>query len=342
MGKKLTKEEFIQRAQKVHTDKKGNPKYDYSKVEYVDIFTKVCIICPIHGEFWQVPNSHINNMKGCKKCAIEKNANKKRMKIENFISQAKEIHKNEDGTPKYDYSKVEYKNEKEKVCIICPIHGEFWQSPSKHIHRKQGCSECAKKNRWDNRGRLTTKDVIQKASEIHKDENGAPLYDYSKVEYKYMREKVCIICPIHGEFWMSMNKHIDRHQGCPECAKKRNVYETKLYNLLCSIYDAKDIIQSYKPKFLGRQHIDIYIKSKNIGIEYQGRQHFYPIDYFGGEKNFEKIKERDEIKYNKCEKNEVKLVYFTFDRRDIPINYPHRIYSNINDLTNFINKQGAS
>jgi hypothetical protein len=62
MGKRLTTKEFIEKAGKVHGD-----KYDYSKVEYVNSVTKVCIVCPIHGEFWQTPNKHLGG-KGCYFC----------------------------------------------------------------------------------------------------------------------------------------------------------------------------------------------------------------------------------------------------------------------------------
>ena len=54
MPKKLTQEEFVERATKVH-----NGKYDYSKVVYVNNYTKVCIVCPIHGEFSQTPMNHL-------------------------------------------------------------------------------------------------------------------------------------------------------------------------------------------------------------------------------------------------------------------------------------------
>ena len=55
----LKNDDFIKKSREVHGD-----KYDYSKVEYVKNHTKVCIICPKHGEFWQVPNSHLNG-NGC-------------------------------------------------------------------------------------------------------------------------------------------------------------------------------------------------------------------------------------------------------------------------------------
>lgn len=128
--KKLTTEEFIERAKKVH----GN-KYDYSKVEYKGNKEKVCITCPIHGEFWITPNHHLKGH-GCKKCGIDERAKKRSSTTKEFIEKAKNIHGD-----KYDYSKVEYVNSTTKICIICPIHGEFWQLPSSHLSGI-GCPNC--------------------------------------------------------------------------------------------------------------------------------------------------------------------------------------------------------
>ena len=127
MPKKLTQEDFIKRAKQVHGD-----KYDYSKVEYVNSYTKVCIICPEHGEFWQTPLSHLyGGGHGCIDCVNKRPHNK-----ETFIKKSKEIHGD-----KYDYSKVDNINNKTKVCIICPEHGEFWQTPHSHL-QGQGCPYC--------------------------------------------------------------------------------------------------------------------------------------------------------------------------------------------------------
>ena len=109
---------FIQKAHKIHGD-----KYDYCKVEYVNNNTKVCIICPIHGEFWQTPNHHLSGQ-GCPKCS----GNVKKT-TEQFIAKAKEIYGD-----RYNYSKVKYINAKTKVCIICPTHGEFYIRPDNFIN----------------------------------------------------------------------------------------------------------------------------------------------------------------------------------------------------------------
>ena len=62
-GGKFTTDKFIEKAKAIH----GN-KYDYSLVEYIDMHTKVKIICPKHGEFKQKPTSHIHQKSGCSKC----------------------------------------------------------------------------------------------------------------------------------------------------------------------------------------------------------------------------------------------------------------------------------
>ena len=129
-SKRLDRETFIEKARKVH-----GGKYDYSKVEYINSHTKVCIICPIHGEFWQMPNDHLNGS-GCKKCANKRKGVYKISNVNEFVEKAKKLHGD-----KYDYSKVEYVNNRSKVCIICPTHGEFWQTPHNHLARN-GCPYC--------------------------------------------------------------------------------------------------------------------------------------------------------------------------------------------------------
>ena len=124
----MNAEEFVKRAQKIH----GN-KYDYSKVNYVNSRTKVCIICPEHGPFWQTPANHINLKQNCPRC----NRQTLPKTSEEITEKAREIFGN-----RYDYSKVNYKDWKTKICIICPEHGPFWKTPYNHIKLKEGCPAC--------------------------------------------------------------------------------------------------------------------------------------------------------------------------------------------------------
>ena len=100
----VTKEEFINRANKTH-----NNKYDYSKVEYEKITDKVIIICPIHGEFIQEARAHYRGC-GCPKCGLEKRAKSKTLSKEEFIKKAKEKFGNT-----YDFDSIDYVNTKTKI-----------------------------------------------------------------------------------------------------------------------------------------------------------------------------------------------------------------------------------
>ena len=115
---------------------KHGDKYDYSKVNYINSQSKVCIICPEHGEFWQKANNHMRGM-GCKKCAIKDNVIRQRNNIQNFIEKSKIVHGD-----KYDYSESVYVNLKTKIKIKCPIHGYFWQLPQNHL-KGWGCKKCS-------------------------------------------------------------------------------------------------------------------------------------------------------------------------------------------------------
>ncbi len=124
---------FIKKALRVHGD-----RYDYSKTIYIKALEKVEIICKEHKSFWQLPSKH-SKYNGCPKCA-NKHERYNKLTTEEFIKRAIKIHGD-----KYDYSKVEYKNYKTKICIICNNHNkpfEFWQIPNSHLH-KSGCPKCA-------------------------------------------------------------------------------------------------------------------------------------------------------------------------------------------------------
>lgn len=124
---------FIKQAQNIH-----GTKYDYSKIEYKNANTPVLIICPEHGEFYMRPQNHINGQ-GCPICARKKMGAYQKSNTQDFIAKAQKVHGD-----KYDYSKVDYVNNRVKVTIICPIHGEFTQKPADHLHGC-GCPECGRK-----------------------------------------------------------------------------------------------------------------------------------------------------------------------------------------------------
>lgn len=142
-----TKEIFIDKARKTHKD-----IYDYSKVEYKNSQTKVIIICKIHGEFEQQPNNHIQGQ-GCTRCGDKRVSEGKKSNTETFLKKASKIHGNV-----YLYNKVNYKGNRNRITITCPIHGDFEQMPVVHL-RGSGCTICGQTSHWKR------SDYINKAKE---------------------------------------------------------------------------------------------------------------------------------------------------------------------------------
>ncbi|MFW6226147.1 MAG: hypothetical protein ACOC3V_04245 [bacterium] len=125
---------------------------------------------------------------------------RKRLTTEEFIKKARIVHGD-----KYNYSMVQYEHNKEKVIIICTTHGEFTQTPNRHLSG-DGCPKCGGTNK------STTEEFIKKAEKIHYN-----TYDYSNVRYINNKTKVNIICTIHGSFFQKPNTHLNGH-GCPYCS----------------------------------------------------------------------------------------------------------------------------
>lgn len=189
-----TTDEFIEESKNVH----GN-KYQYDKVSYINNSTKVIIICPKHGDFQQIPSSHLSD-RGCTFCA-----GSEVLTSESFILKAKQVH-----NKKYNYDKVNYINSKAKLTITCLEHGDFVQIPSKHLIG-QGCPKCAGKIKSN------TKEFINKSQLKHGDK-----YDYSKANYLNRSTKVTITCPKHGDFEQAPSNHL-MGQGCRVCAGNKEL-----------------------------------------------------------------------------------------------------------------------
>ncbi len=205
MPRRFTKQDFINKANTRH-----NFKYDYSLVEYIDIKTKVEIICPVkgHGIFKQRPDAHLWGQ-GCVRCSTSNITSN----TEEFINKANKIHNFE-----YNYEKVNYINAYTKIIITCIFHGDFEQKPNNHLNGNT-CPLCADVNR-----RLTTDEFILKANIIHNN-----FYDYSNSKYTHSWEDISIICPNHGKFVQKARNHLEGATGCVECQKESQRSDTETF-----------------------------------------------------------------------------------------------------------------
>ena len=255
MDKKYNIEDFIRESNLKH-----NNKYDYSKVFFINKTTKVCIICPKHGIFYMTPHNHIIGQ-GCPKCKG------KGLTQEEIIEKANIIHNN-----KYDYSKVVFKKMHEKVTIICPIHGAFEQTLSKHISKKQGCPKCGAIKRSTEK-LMKSQDFFDKANIVHNNK-----YDYSKSSYQGMNKMFTYICPIHGENTQRPFDHL-RGFGCIKCANLISKKENNIFDFISSHFTDT---QHNNRSILNKKELDVYIPSKNVAIEYNGLR--WHSELFGKDK----------------------------------------------------------
>lgn len=287
--------EFIQRAKEIHGD-----KYDYSKSEYVNKNTKVCIICPKHGEFWQKAEDHYSGH-GCRKCYDEWFTANQTFPIEVFLEKAKEKFGN-----KYSYDLSKYETLNSIITITCPEHGTYEQVARTHLET-EGCPRCGRLKANKTKS-LTQEEFIYKCKDVHGDK-----YDYSKVEYVKGRDKITVICPEHGEFITTASGHLYMGYGCPKCILKS---QTKLLEKLEKVFPEETFKWEYRSEWLGKQRIDICLEKYCIGIEYDGKQHYVPIDYFGGEVAFREQVESDALKNQKCKENGFTLFRLKYDYSD--------------------------
>lgn len=282
--KKLTTDEFIIKAKKVHGD-----KYDYSNtdIEKRDEDGKVTIICKTHGIFKQNPINHLAG-NGCPICGEEKKLETiKKRKISNseMIKRFCSVHGD-----KYIYDKtnIDDKDENGKVIITCKIHGDFKQDPHNH-ERGAGCPYCA--------GKMYTKDdFIKNANLVH---NGK--YAYDKFVYVDSHTQGIVTCPIHGDFSVLPYNHIHNRSGCPKCATPISKWENDVCSFLNEI--GVEYEQSNR-KILNGKEIDILVPKYNIGIECDGIR-WHSEEYKGNEFHLMKTEE--------CLKHGIRLIHIFED-----------------------------
>lgn len=154
------------------------------------------------------------------------------------------------------------------------------------------------------------------------------ILDYSKVNYFNNKTEVTIICKKHGEFNQIAGAHL-QGTSCPKC---NLVSQSRVYEKLKETFVNTSILWEYSPQWLGLQRFDIYFSEYNIAVEYDGIQHYKPIEFFGGEKQFELVQKRDRLKENKVLANKCILfrLKYSYTKEDLELL--------VHYIQNFINK----
>lgn len=214
---------------------------------------------------------------------------RKKLTKEDFIERSNKIYNN-----KYDYSEVDFVNGSTKVKIICPIHGPFWQIPNDHV-RGCGCKKCAKQYS------MTNEEFIEAAKTKY-----GGYYTFEHTNFISYAHKVTITCPKHGDFEVWPQNFLKEKSGCPKCKYKT---QHSIYEKICNAFPQLNIIyETGKVDWLQGLRFDIYIPELNIAIEYDGEQHFVPVEKFGGEIALKETQKRDRLKEELCDQNNCILI----------------------------------
>lgn len=225
---------------------------------------------------------------------------RKRKTFEEFVKEAILVHGN-----KYSYDNTQYVGANIKTNFICKEHGHFSQTPNVHL-RGHGCPECGVE--LQSRNMLNNNEYfIERSNNIHDGK-----YSYTKTHYKGNRKGVVITCPYHGDFEQIARYHLEGN-GCPQCSESKG--EKKIKNILLD----KNIKFIRQKRFDDCRDVlplafDFYLPQHSMLIEFDGRQHFEPINHWGGVEVFNKVKNRDSIKEKYARTNNIKLIRIKYDQ----------------------------
>ena len=288
----LTRERIIEQFEDKHGD-----IYGYDLVKYEGGKTKVDIVCKVHGVFSQSPEKHKEG-RGCPTCGKLRSSNKRSLStdaaIENFKSEHGDL---------YGYDLVDYVNNHTKVDIVCKVHGVFSQSPEKHKEGR-GCPTCGGSEP------LISENIIENFKSEHGD-----LYGYDLVDYVNMHTKVDIVCKVHGVFSQSPNKH-KYGQGCPTCKSSKGELKIRKHLEGKHKFSEQYSYPDLKYKRLLKFDFSVVINGVNHLIEYQGKQHYVAVDYWGGGKGFKDRQHKDQLKRDYCINNNIPLLEIRYDDDD--------------------------
>lgn len=294
---KLSHDEFIKRA------KISNPNLlilgTYTRAK--DKIKYKCTVCGNENESvaYSILQGH-----GCPKCGIRERAKNRTKTQEKFVNELKEINPNIEVIGKYKGNAINIK-------CKCKICNNKWSPRPYDLLQGKGCKKCADKLRGQKK-RNTHDNFIERMSEISPD-----IEILSK--YTLVHEKVKCRCTKCKNEWFATPGHLLSNKGCPHCLTSKGEKEIKKFLEQNNIsFKQQFSFEDCKNKRRLKFDFAIFNKNKLISvIEYQGKQHYKSVDFFGGEEEFKKVQKRDFIKKKYCKDNNINLIEITYKDKNI-------------------------
>lgn len=261
--------------------------------EYIDAKTPILHFCILHQVEWFASPSNVLYGKGCHVCCGEKIADKLRKNSNQYIVELEKANPNVILVGGYIDSHT-------PALHKCKVDGYEWYAKPSNVAYRTGCPMCAGN--------------VKKTHEQYIEEIQFANSDIEVIE-KYVDAKTPILhkCKIDGYIWSAVPDTVLHGCGCPQCAESSGERQVRQW------LEKYNIVYEYQHPFKDCRDVlalpfDFYLPDFNMCIEYDGRQHFESIEYFGGQKSFEYVQRHDKIKNEYCEKNNIKLLripYFT-------------------------------
>lgn len=291
MPRKRTHEEFVSILLGVNSDIEVTGRY-------IGAHTKIEVVCKLDNHIWMESPNNLIRGSGCPECRKKNLSHKFRKDEKKFLEELKETNPNIKIIGKYVNSKTHIK-------IKCKICGWDWKMTPNNLLRGYGCPRCAKQLKDK-----TTDYFKWELSLINKD-------IVVLGEYVGANKLIKLKCKKCSNKWANSPSHLLGGQGCPKCNASKGEKEVEEVLNKLSIRH----IREYRFDDCKNGHhtlpFDFYLPDYDACIEYDGEQHFKPIDYFGGEKAFIRRQKNDTIKNKYCKSNKIKLIRIPYTIADI-------------------------
>lgn len=292
---------FIKKAQSIHGD-----RYTYEHVVYKNNDGTIFVTCPEHGIFKTTPTLMLAQKSGCPKCFTKRHREEISMTRKEFVERVQRM-----NGDLYDLSKSKYKNTYSQIEVVCRKHGPFKTMARNLFTSKWSCKGCAEEHEKEKR-KAYTKRFIEKATKIHKGK-----YDYSKIGEIGCHTIVTIICPIHGEFQQEAGEHLNG-RGCKKCHDYKGETAVSEYLKEHGIAFRHDVRvdSNLCPNVSKMFRVDFILTGRGVIIEYNGIQHYEPIEEMGGIAAFIHQKIRDYRLRVFCNREGLKLIEIPYTEFD--------------------------
>lgn len=284
---------------------------------YINNATKIMHKCLIHNYEWKISPHNTLNGCGCPECKKEKSKKILTYSHEKYIAKLLKVNENILVCETYVNAHI-------PILHKCLIDGHEWKVAPCSLLQGHGCPVCATMIAGGKR-KKTHDQYIKELITINRD---------IEVLGEYIDAKTPILhrCKKDKHEWYVRPFSVLQGSGCPKCSTSRGE------KIIEKWLNKNNIQYNHQKIFQDCKHIrplpfDFYLLNYNICIEYQGKQHYEPIEYFGGQKPFENQVLRDNIKKQYCKEHNI--ILFT-------IPYFSNVYEELEKLHNIIIMKGVA